>query len=58
MDYWERGEGGSGQVHVRICVQNVWQTRGVRRHAPPGNFDFGTSIRHNLVESGTVFEQT
>ena len=52
------GGGGGGQVHVHICVQNVWQTRGVRRHAPLGNFDFGTSIRHNLVESGTVFEQT
>ena len=27
-------------------------------HAPPGNFNFGPFIRHNLVESGTVFAQT
>jgi len=33
----------------------MWQTGG---HAPPGNFDFGPFIRHNLVESGTVFAQT
>ena len=46
---------GGGQVHVRICVQNVWQTWGVQGHVPSGNFDF---IRRNLVESGTVFAQT
>ena len=26
------------QVHVHICVQNVYQTRGVQGHAPSGNF--------------------
>ena len=26
---------------VRICVQSMWQTRRVRGHALPGNFDFG-----------------
>jgi len=45
-----------GQVH--ICVQSMWQNRGVRGHAPLGNFDFGLFIRRNLVESGTVFAQT
>ena len=30
---------GGGQVN--ICVQSMWQTRQVRRHALPGNFDFG-----------------
>ena len=30
---------------VRIRVQNMWQTRGVRGHAPLGNFDFETFIR-------------
>ena len=34
MDYW-----GGGQVC--ICVQSMWQTRGVQGHASPGNFDFG-----------------
>ena len=41
-----------------ICVQSMCQTRGVRGHAPPRNFDFGPFIRHNLVESGTVFAQS
>ena len=45
MDYW------GGQVC--ICVQSMWQTRGVQGHAPLGKFDFGPFIRHNLVESGT-----
>ena len=31
MDYWGR------QAHIR--VQSMWQTRGVRGHALPGNFD-------------------
>ena len=43
---------------VCICVQSMWQTRGVRGHAPLGNFDFGPFIRCNLVESGTAFAQT
>ena len=43
---------------VRICVQNMWQTREVRRHALLGNFDFEPFIRLNLVESGPVFAQT
>ena len=45
------GEGG-GQANIR--VQSMRQTRG-SRGMPRGNFDF---IRHNLVESGTVFAQT
>ena len=28
-----------GQIY--ICVQSMWQTKGVQGHAPPGNFDFG-----------------
>ena len=43
---------------VRICMQSMWQTRGVWGHAPLGNFDFGPFIRRNLVESGTFFAQT
>ena len=42
---------------VCICVQSMWQTRGVRGYAPLGNFDFGPFIRHNLMELGTVFTQ-
>ena len=42
-----------GQVSIR--VQSMWQSRGVRGHAP---LDFGLFIRRNLVESGTVFTQT
>ena len=38
---------------VRIRMQSMWQTRGVRGHAPLGNFDYGPFIRRNLVESGT-----
>ena len=49
MDYWG-GVGGQVGIHV----QSMWQTG----HAPPENFDFGPFIRHNLVESGTVFTQT
>ena len=43
---------------VCIHVQSMWLTKGVRGHALLGNFDFGPFIRRNLVESGTVFEQT
>ena len=43
---------------VRIHVQSMRQTREVWGHAPLGNFDFGTFIRCNLLESGTVFAQT
>ena len=50
------GGGGGGQVC--ICVQSMWRTRRVRGHAPLGIFDVGPFIRHNLVESGTVFAQT
>ena len=46
------------RAQVRICVQSMWQSRGVRGHATLGNFDFGPFIRCNLVESGTVFAQT
>ena len=53
MNYWG---GGGGQVCIHM--QSMRQTRGVRGHAPPGNFDFGIFMRHNLVESGTVFAQT
>ena len=45
-----------GQVH--ISVQNMWQTRGVQGHAPPGNDFWIYFIRRTLVESGTVFAQT
>ena len=45
-----------GQVYIR--VQSTWQTRGVRGHAPLGNFNFWPFIRRNLVKSGTVFAQT
>ena len=41
--------------HVCICVQSMWQTRGVRSL---GIFDFGPFFRRNLVESGTVFTPT
>ena len=30
--------GGGGGGEVRICVQSMGQTRGVREHAPPGKF--------------------
>ena len=53
---WIIGGKGGGQ-EVCICVQSMWQTRGVWGHAPPGNFDFGPFIRHNLVESGPFFAQ-
>ena len=36
-----------------ISVQSMWQTRGVRGHAPLGNFVFWPFSRCNLVESGT-----
>ena len=60
-----RGGGGSKMVlygllggQVRICVQNMWQTRGVQGHAPPGNFNFGPFIRRNLVNLKSVFART
>ena len=58
---------------ISICVQSVWQTRGIRGHVSPGNFDFGNlldpiwwnlELLHNFrVPSGThnqerVFLQT
>ena len=44
---WEYYSGAGKSVFMcKAC-------RGVRGHAPPGNL-----IRHNLVESGTVFTQT
>ena len=43
---------------VCICVQSMWQTRGVRGHTPPGNVDFGPFVRCYLVKSGTIFTQT
>ena len=61
--FWPRGRGKMrlyGLLGRQVCihVQSMWQTRGVWGHAPPGNFDFGSFIRCNLVESGTVFAQT
>ena len=56
-------QGGQNEIvwiiggQVRIHVQSMRQTREVWGHAPLGNFDFGTFIRRNLVESGTVFAQ-
>ena len=41
-----------------LCAKHVANYRGIWGHAPLGNFDFGPFIRHNLVESGTVFAQT
>ena len=39
------------------CAKHVanWGGSGA---CSPGNFDFGRFIRHNLVESGTVFAQS
>ena len=36
------------------CAKHV-ANEGVWGHAPPGNLEFGPFIRHNLVESWTVF---
>ena len=47
-----------GEASMYPCAKHVANYRGVQGHAPPGNFDFGTFIRHNLVKSGTVFAQT
>ena len=64
FSFLSKGGGGKMRLHgllgeqVCICVQSMWQTRGVRGHAPLGNFDFGPFIRCNLVESGTAFAQT
>ena len=49
-DYW-----GGGGRQVCVHVQSMWQTGG---HAPLGNFEFGSFIRCNLVESGIVFALT
>ena len=43
---------------VCIHVQSMWQTWGVGACSPRKFFDFGPFIRHNLVESGTIFTQT
>ena len=60
--FYPRGGGQNeivlGEGQVCICVRSVWQTRGGPGHAPPGNFDFGPFIRHNLVKSVTVVAQT
>ena len=52
MDYW-----GSKYVHVSMCKAcgKLWGRPGA---CSPGNVDFGPFIRHNLVESWTVFAQT
>ena len=48
-----------GGKYISMCKErSKLQTREVWVHAPPGNFDFGPFIRHNLVESGNVFAQT
>ena len=49
LSAFAQGEG----MQVRICVQSMRQTRGVRGHASLGNFDFGPYIRRNLVEFHT-----
>ena len=41
-------------MQAAIHMQSTWHPRGVRGHVPPGNFDILSSIRRNLVESGTV----
>ena len=48
--------GGVGK-YVSMC-KACGKLGGVRGRALPGSFDFGPFIRHNLVESGTVFAQT
>ena len=45
-----------GGKHLFMC--KACGKQGVRGMLPQGNFDFGLFIRHNLVESGTVFAQT
>ena len=49
--------GGGGGDNIYSCVKHV-ASRVVWGHARLGNFYFGPFIRHNLVESGTVFTQT
>ena len=64
--FFPKGGGGGGEQNdtvwiiggqVCIHVQNMWQSRGVRGHAPPRKFDFGPFIRRNLVESGIVLHK-
>ena len=43
------GGGGGGSKLVSVC-----KVCGKLGHGPPGNFDFRTLIRSNLVDSGTV----
>ena len=40
-----------------LCAKHA-ANYGSLGHASPGNFDFGSFIRRNLVESGNVFAQT
>ena len=49
MDYW-------GDKYVSVC-KACGKLGGSKDMLPLGNFDFGPFIRHNLVESGTVFAQ-
>ena len=51
MDYW----GGGGGKYVSVC--KACDKLGGSRACSPENFDFGSFIRHNLVESETVFAQ-
>ena len=46
-----------GGASTYLCAKHV-ANRGSGGMLPQGNFDFGLFIRHNLVESGTVFAQT
>ena len=45
---------GGKHIFVFKACGKLGASRGM---LPRGNFDFGPFIRHNLVESGTVFAQ-
>ena len=59
------GGGGGGQIRlygllggqVRICVQSMWQTRGIRGYAPLENLILDLLLDAILVESGTVLHK-
>ena len=52
------GGGGGGGAGMYLCA-SMWQSRGGLGACSPEKFSFWTSsIRRNLVESGTIFAQT
>ena len=52
---WHCMDLGGKHIFVFKACGKLGASRGM---LPRGNFDFGPFIRHNLVESGTVFAQT